>query len=206
MYYLYIVQCLDTSFYTGITTDLKRRIKEHNTSVLGAKYTRGRSPVRLVYVKELADRSEASKEEDRIKSLTRIEKIILIKNARKEHLAKLKVEKKAKRGNYLKNKEEARDLITADIERINKHYNFEYNKIAIRDTKTRWGSCSKKKNLNFNYRLLHLSKEEREYVIIHELCHLKEMNHGQNFWALVAQVCPNYKTLRGQLRTPGRIL
>ncbi len=93
MYYLYIVQCSDRSLYTGITTDLKRRIKEHNTSLLGAKYTRTRTPVRLVYTKEFRDRSESSKEEIRIKSLSRTEKIELIKSARKEYLEKLRTKK-----------------------------------------------------------------------------------------------------------------
>ena len=201
MYYLYIVQCADGSFYTGITTDLKRRIKEHNTSQkLGAKYTRTRKPVRLVYVSELTDRSEATKEEYRIKNLSRNEKIVLIKQARKEYLAKLRIKKKESRGNYMRDKEDARKVITADVVRMNKIYNFTYNAIAIKNTKTRWGSCSKNKNLNFNYRLLHVSKEEREYVIVHELCHLSEMNHGKNFWALVEKSIPDYKTLRAQLK------
>ncbi len=202
MYYLYIVQCADASFYTGITTDLKRRIKEHNT-VLGAKYTRTRKPVRLVYIKEFPDRSESSKEEARIKSLTRIEKIELIKSARKEHLAKLRIKKKHKHKEYLENREQARILITREIERMNLHYGFIYGKIAVRNQKTRWGSCSKKGNLNFNYKLLHLSKKEREYVIVHELCHLAEFNHGKHFWELVARTIPKYKTIRSKMKKNG---
>ena len=85
MYYIYIVQCVDESLYTGITTDLKRRIKEHNNSVLGAKYTRNRKPVKLVYAKEFINRSEVSKEELRIKKLSRIKKLELIKRSKKKH-------------------------------------------------------------------------------------------------------------------------
>jgi len=72
-----MLQCKDNSLYTGITTDLARRVKEHNSSKLGAKYTRARRPVKLVYSKEFESRSEALIEEARIKKLARVEKIKL---------------------------------------------------------------------------------------------------------------------------------
>ncbi len=78
MYFVYILQCSDNTFYTGITTNLERRIKEHNTSKIGAKYTKVRRPVKLIYSKEFNNRSEASVEEARIKKLTRAEKINFI--------------------------------------------------------------------------------------------------------------------------------
>lgn len=83
MYTLYILECADGTLYTGITTDMERRMAEHNTSVLGAKYTRGRRPVRLVYAEKFRDRSLASREEAHIKTLSRFAKKSLIK-ARKE--------------------------------------------------------------------------------------------------------------------------
>ena len=74
-YYVYMVECSDGTYYTGITTDIKRRIEEHNTSEKGAKYTRTRRPVRLVYSEEYPDRSSASKREWEIKNkFTRAEK------------------------------------------------------------------------------------------------------------------------------------
>jgi len=73
-----MLQCSDDTFYTGITTDIERRLSEHNLSEKGAKYTRARRPVLLVYTAEFSDRSEASKEEYRIKQLTRTEKEKLI--------------------------------------------------------------------------------------------------------------------------------
>jgi len=79
MYYLYILQCSDKTLYTGITVDLTRRVKEHNTSKLGAKYTSARRPVKLVYSKKFRNRSTASREEHRIKKLSREEKLELIK-------------------------------------------------------------------------------------------------------------------------------
>ena len=78
-WYVYIVECADGSLYTGITTDLNRRLNEHNYSFkLGAKYTRSRRPVRLVYKEEKINRSDASKRELQIKRLTRNKKIELI--------------------------------------------------------------------------------------------------------------------------------
>ncbi|MCK4592456.1 GIY-YIG nuclease family protein [Candidatus Parcubacteria bacterium] len=79
MYYLYILKCADGTLYTGIAVDLERRIGEHNSSELGAKYTRSRRPVKLVYFKKFRDRSMASKKEIEIKSLSRKEKLEIIK-------------------------------------------------------------------------------------------------------------------------------
>lgn len=80
MYFLYILECSDKTFYTGITTDLQRRLEEHNSSKLGAKYTRTRRPVKLVYSQEFINRSEASKEEARVKKLSHQQKIDLLIN------------------------------------------------------------------------------------------------------------------------------
>lgn len=77
-YYVYIVECSDKTLYTGIATDLKRRLDEHNSSEKGAKYTRNRRPVKLMYKEELQDRSSASKREYTIKKLTRVKKLSLI--------------------------------------------------------------------------------------------------------------------------------
>jgi putative endonuclease len=79
MYHLYILKCADKSLYTGITTDLKRRVGEHNSSKLGARYTKSRRPVRLVYSKKFKNRSSASIAEAKIKKLSRSEKLKLIK-------------------------------------------------------------------------------------------------------------------------------
>lgn len=78
MYYLYILKCADKTLYTGITVNLKRRVGEHNLSKLGAKYTRARRPVKLVYARKFKNRSLASKAENKIKKLSREEKLKLI--------------------------------------------------------------------------------------------------------------------------------
>jgi len=80
MYFVYIVKCADDTLYTGIATELKRRIQEHNSSDKGAKYTRARRPVELIYSEEYPDRSAASKREYEIKKkMSRAEKLKLIK-------------------------------------------------------------------------------------------------------------------------------
>jgi len=81
MYYVYIVQCSDNSLYTGITTDVKRRVFEHNNLEKGAKYTKSRRPVVLVYTKECIGRSDASKCEYQIKKLSRSDKLKLINSS-----------------------------------------------------------------------------------------------------------------------------
>lgn len=80
MYYLYILKCCDDSLYTWITTDLQRRIFEHNNLDVWAKYTKARRPCELVYFEELSDRSLATKREIEVKKLTKINKIKLIKS------------------------------------------------------------------------------------------------------------------------------
>jgi len=79
MYYLYILECADKTLYTGITTDLARRLYEHGGTKLGSKYTSARRPVRLKYSRKFKNRSLASKEESRIKKMKKSEKLKLIK-------------------------------------------------------------------------------------------------------------------------------
>jgi len=85
MYYLYILKCADETLYTGITTDLTRRLLEHNNSRCGAKYTSIRRPVTLVYSQKFKDRSAASVAEAAMKKQTRAEKLKLILDNKKSH-------------------------------------------------------------------------------------------------------------------------
>ena len=105
--------------------------------------------------------------------------------------------------NYLKYKKEAEALVKDRLEYFNKFYNYKWGRVTIRNQKTRWGSCSKKGNLNFNYKIALLDKNQADYIIVHELCHLKEFNHSQRFWDLVAIVIPDYKEVRSSLRING---
>ena len=110
---------------------------------------------------------------------------------------------------YLKLKEQARELVnerikywltlngrgvdTIPLNRI--------NRVSIKNTKSRWGSCSKKGNLNFNYKIALLPPALADYLVVHELCHLKEFNHSEKFWKLVLDIMPDYKKLKRELKS-----
>lgn len=79
----------------------------------------------------------------------------------------------------------------------------EYNRISVREQKTRWGSCSTGKNLNFNWKLIMMPEAVLDYVVVHELAHLIEMNHSEQFWQQVARACPEYKECRNWLKVNG---
>lgn len=102
---------------------------------------------------------------------------------------------------YEKHKEAARKYAHTKVEHYNSIYNFSWKRIAIRNQKTRWGSCSKQGNLNFSYKLALLPEHLADYIVVHELCHLGEFNHSEKFWDLVARVFPEYKALRKELHS-----
>jgi predicted metal-dependent hydrolase len=79
-------------------------------------------------------------------------------------------------------------------------------KITIREQKTRWGSCSARGNINFNWKLIMASLEIIDYVVIHELCHMREMNHSKEFWKLVEGLFPQYKKCKAWLKENGDLL
>lgn len=97
-------------------------------------------------------------------------------------------------------RKKAEEVIHDRLQFFNEYYGFRYHRVTLRDQKSRWGSCSRAGNLNFNWRLIMAPIEVIDYVVIHELCHLKEMNHSRRFWALVEEKAPNYKVLRKWLR------
>jgi predicted metal-dependent hydrolase len=101
---------------------------------------------------------------------------------------------------YTASRAQALQLIEERLEYFKHIYPAQWKRVSIRNQKTRWGSCSRAGNLSFNYRLLLLPPHLRDYIIVHELCHLVEMNHSQHFWALVARTFPDYKNLRKELR------
>ncbi|HTH92921.1 MAG TPA: M48 family metallopeptidase [Candidatus Paceibacterota bacterium] len=101
---------------------------------------------------------------------------------------------------YKKYKEEARVLVHARLEHFNQYYNLPYKKVFIKNPKTRWGSCSSAGNLNFSYKILFLDPALQDYLIVHELCHLKQFNHSKAFWDLVSEQIPDYKKLHVVLK------
>ncbi|MBU6500644.1 MAG: M48 family metallopeptidase [Patescibacteria group bacterium] len=104
---------------------------------------------------------------------------------------------------YLKYKDGALALVQDKVNHFTSQHGYRYNKIAIKNQKTCWGSCSRKANLNFNYKILFLPENIQNYIVAHELCHLKEFNHSKQFWKLVANVIPEYMEIRNQLKKSG---
>lgn len=99
--------------------------------------------------------------------------------------------------------EEALKVIPARVEYFARIIGVTYGKITIRNQKTRWGSCSSKGNLNFNCLLMLAPPEVLDYVVVHELCHRKQMNHSKAFWSEVEKVLPDYKEARKWLKEEG---
>jgi predicted metal-dependent hydrolase len=106
---------------------------------------------------------------------------------------------------YLAHKELARTLVHARLQYFNQHYQFSYKRVAIKNQRRCWGSCSSLQNLNFNYKLYFLPPHLCDYIIVHELCHLAELNHGQKFWDLVEQQIPDYKKCVAELKAIDRL-
>jgi len=101
---------------------------------------------------------------------------------------------------YLTHKRAATRHIKELVLVCNRHYAFPFKTITVRNQKTCWGSCSSGGTLSFNYQIAFLPEHLAEYVVAHELCHLKELNHSRAFWQLVAETVPDWKKLRRDLK------
>jgi predicted metal-dependent hydrolase len=106
----------------------------------------------------------------------------------------------ARAAHYKEHKEAARIFVHKRLKELNAGYGFSWGRVAIRKNTSCWGSCSSKRNLNFDYRILFLPAHLQDYILVHELCHLQEMNHSKHFWVLVAQTVSNYAACRRELR------
>lgn len=92
-------------------------------------------------------------------------------------------------------------LVHARLAHWSAAHPFAFGQVRIKNQRGAWGSCSSKKNLNFNWRLITLPPELADYVILHELCHTVHLNHSAEFWAFLERLAPEYRTLRIRLRT-----
>ena len=97
-------------------------------------------------------------------------------------------------------RKQAKAYLPGRLAELAAKHGFSYNQVRIKHNVSNWGSCSVKKNINLNLNLMRLPAELQDYVMLHELCHLKYMNHGKEFHALLESICPNHKELRRQLR------
>ncbi len=105
---------------------------------------------------------------------------------------------------YVEKREEAKNLIESRVRELSSLYGFRYEKISIRNQRTRFGSCSRSGNLSYHYRIAFFTPEERDYVIIHELCHLRHFDHSPAFWQEVAKFSPRYESIRKKLAARSR--
>ena len=95
---------------------------------------------------------------------------------------------------------EAKNYLPERTSFLSKKTGFKYNKVSVRNAKTRWGSCSGANNISLNIQLMRLPDYLIDYVILHELCHTVEKNHGKNFWFLLDKISGNAKGLDKELK------
>lgn len=115
----------------------------------------------------------------------------------KKTLAKTKIKSEKEK---LYTDEEFKTVVEETANELIKETGLVPNKVRIRDIKYAWGSCSANKNVTISYKLIYYSKETIKYVILHELCHIKYMNHSKDFWNLVATFMPNYKEIKKEFK------
>ena len=107
---------------------------------------------------------------------------------------------KRSRSEYVIRKPEALRLVQGAIARLNAHYGFRIGRVSVRNQTSRWGSCGRKGDLSFNWKLVLIEPELAEYVVAHELCHIGSFDHSRKFWGLVAETIPDWKARRAALR------
>lgn len=105
-----------------------------------------------------------------------------------------------RRKRYLDHREQARSIVHERLAYWNQYYQLSWGVVSIRDQRSRWGSCSRNRNLSFSYKIAFLPMHLADYIIVHELCHILEMNHSSRFWGKVEQTLPNHRLLRKELK------
>lgn len=144
--------------------------------------------------------------EDRIRSLIREKSSWILEHEKK--MKKRMQERKNEQCTFSeeqleKMREQARRVIPGRVAYFAPLVGVTYGRITIRDQKTRWGSCSGAGNLNFNFRLVMAPSEVLDYVVVHELCHRRQMNHSELFWDEVSRILPDYRQARKWLKQNG---
>ena len=102
---------------------------------------------------------------------------------------------------YKKHKAAAMTLAAKRLAHFNAHYKLTYRRLTIRNSKTRWGSCSRTGSVSFSFAIALLPSVLADYIVVHELCHIKEFNHSPRFWKLVSETIPDYKECKRLLKS-----
>ena len=152
------------------------------------------SKIKTVYIK-IKDGKVAIKAPKRI-SKKELEKII----EKKKDWINKNLEKSKKEKNAIYTEEQFKQIIEKNANELIKTTELVPNQIRIRKIKYAWGSCSQNKNITINYNLIKYSEQAIKYVILHELCHLKYMNHSKDFWNLVEKYMPEYKEIKKEFK------
>lgn len=161
----------------------------------GVEYEIIYSKIKNVYI-QIKDEKVIIKAPQRI-SKKELNKIILNKKQWIENSLKLSKKKQEKKDLYTE--EEFNRMVEDIANELIRETSLIPNKIRIRDINYAWGTCSKNKNITINFKLIKYSKNAIRYVILHELCHLKYMNHSKDFWNLVQKYMPDYKEIKSEL-------
>lgn len=178
--------------------DIKIGIIRSNRKTLGIEVTKeGKVLVRAPYFLPLQEIEKIVKK----KELWIMKKILEINQQKFDRQQSGTGEPTEERIRFLT--AQARNEIPGRVKYFAEQMQVSYGRICIRHQKTRWGSCSSKGNLNFNCMLMAMPKEIQDYVIVHELCHRKEMNHSEEFWKEVEAVLPDYRVRKKWLRDYG---
>lgn len=101
---------------------------------------------------------------------------------------------------------QTREHLSPRLQALSVKMGMKYQRVFVKHQKTRWASCSKRRNISLNLKLLFLPPELVDYMLIHELCHIAELNHSRRFWATVERHCPDYRRLNAQVREMWKVV
>ena len=190
---------IDADIEKGITVVIPKELKEdcspENILRNRKRWVKNRIQEFQNFKRDIPDRSY--KEGETIKVLGQERKIQV--SDRHELKEEIHLDKEKLKDSTIKEelesllRKEAKSKIQEKIEKYEEHVGSDYDKIYVRDQKTRWGSCSPKDNLSFNWRLILGPEHVLEYIVVHELAHLEEKNHDNKFWSKVKEMYPEYK-------------
>ena len=138
---------------------------------------------------------------DVLKKFVESKKLWIAKKLEEKKIQIVPELKENSRMHYLLHKIEARNFVHKKLEKWNKELGYKYKSVRIKQLKSRWGSCTSNKGLSFNYKIIFLPEIMQDYIIVHELCHLKEMSHSKKFWMFVGEIIPDYHNINKLLKT-----